>query len=312
MSPNAFTAANALNNQAGFRTNAINAGYARNFFVANPDALGGANITGFGGYSDFDGFQVQFRRRLSGGLQFDASYATGNAFEAVRYSFRVPRVVQRNTGGEGDVAHAGKTTFVYQLPFGQGRRFGSNVGTGMDRLIGGWQVSGTGRVQTGELINLGNIRIYGMSDDEVRQAFKQRKLSDTEIYYWPDDIIENSIKAYSRDHNGYTLGTPEGRYFAPANGPDCMETIANAYGDCGRRSFIIQGPVFWTFDLNVVKHVPLAGRQSLEFRIDAFNLFDATMFDPDTGIGSTTRDGYRTDSTLQSGRVVQLVARFSF
>jgi hypothetical protein len=310
--PNAFTAAGALNGNATFRGRAITAGIARNFFVANPDALGGANITGFGGYSDFDGFQVQFRRRLSAGLQFDASYATGSAFESVRYSFRVPRVSLRNTGGEGDVAHAGKTTFVYQLPFGQGRRFGSNVGTGMDRLIGGWQVSGTGRVQTGELIDLGNIRINGMTDDEVRNAFKMRKVGPNEIYFWPDDIIDNSIKAYSRDHNGYTLGAPQGRHFAPANGPDCMETIANAYGDCGRQSFIIQGPVFWTFDLNVVKQVPLSGRQSLEFRIDAFNLFDATMFDPETGIGSTTRDGFRTDGTLQSGRVVQLVARFSF
>ena len=307
--PNAFTAAGALNGNAGFRTNAINAGVARNFFVANPDALGGANITGFGGYSDFDGLQVQFRRRLSAGLQFDASYATGSAFESVRYSFRVPRVSLRN---ESDVAHAGKSTFVYQLPFGQGRRYGGNVGTGMDRLIGGWQVSGTARVQTGELMDLGNIRIYGMTDEEVRKEFKMRKYSDSELYMWPDDIIDNTIKAYSRDHLGYTRGAPEGRYFAPANGPDCMETVANAYGDCGRRSFIIQAPVFWTFDFNVVKHVPLAGRQSLEFRIDAFNLFNATMFGAETGIGSTTRDGWRTDGTELSGRVVQLVARFTF
>jgi hypothetical protein len=312
MSPNAFTAANALNGNADNRARAIQANYARNFFVANPDALGGANITGYGGYSDFDGLQIQFRRRLSGGLQFDASYATGAAYESNRYSFRVPRVVLRNTGGEGDVAHAGKSTFVYQLPFGQGQRYGSNVGSGMDRVVGGWQVSGTARVQTGELMDLGNIRIYGMTDDEVRNEFKMRKYSDTEIYFWPDDIIENSIKAYSRDHNGYTLGAPQGRYFAPANGPDCMETISGGYGDCGRRSFIIQGPMFWTFDLNIVKQIPLSGRQSFEVRIDMFNVFNANMFDPQTGIGGTERDDYRTDGTLLSGRVVQLVARFSF
>jgi hypothetical protein len=167
-------------------------------------------------------------------------------------------------------------------------------------------------VQTGELIDLGNVRIYGMSDQEVRDAFKRRTISANDMYMWPDDIIDNTIKAYSRDHLGYTRGTPEGRYFAPANGPDCMETIANAYGDCGRRSFIIQAPIFWTFDLNVVKQVPLSGRQSLEFRVDAFNLFNATMFDPQTGIGSTTRDGWRIDDDLLSGRVVQLVARFTF
>jgi hypothetical protein len=310
--PNVFTAANGLQSSAAFRANAATAGMARNFFVANPDALGGANITGFGGYTKFNGLQLQFRRRLSDGLQFDASYATGSAYESVRYSFRVPRILSRNAGGEGDVAHAGKSTFVYQLPFGQGQRFGSNVNGTMDRIIGGWQVAGTTRVQSGELVDLGNIRIYGMTDEDARKAFKMRKVGPNEMYMWPEDIMENTIKAYSRDLTGYTLGQPEGRYFAPANGPDCMETINNNYGDCGRRSFIIQSPLFWTFDLNIVKQIPIAGRQSFELRFDAFNLFDATMFDAETGIGSTTRDGYRIDGTLLSGRVIQIVTRYSF
>ena len=312
--PNVFTSANGLNGQASFRTNAVAAGFARNFFVANPDALDGAEVTGFGGYSSFNGLQLQFRRRLSHGLQWDANYATGSAWYSSRYSFRVDRLTTRNTGGggaDGDVAHAFKTTFVYQLPFGQGQRFGGNVGGGMNRLIGGWQVSGTARVQTGQLIDLGNVRISGMSDEEVRSAFKLRKVGDREIYMWPDDVIDNTIKAYSRDLTGYTLGTPEGRYFAPANGPDCMETIANGYGDCGRRTFVIQGPLFWTMDLNVVKIIPLAGRQSFEVRVDAFNLFNTVNFDPETGIGSTTRDGWKVDSAT-SGRVVQIVTRFSF
>ena len=55
----------------------------------------------------------------------------------------------RDIGGEGDVAHAVKGTFVYEIPFGQGRRFGTNMGAWMDRLIGGWQLAGTVRVQTG-------------------------------------------------------------------------------------------------------------------------------------------------------------------
>ena len=312
--PNVFTAANGLNGNAGFRSNAVLAGYARNFFVANPDALGGANVTGFGGYSSFNGLQLQFRRRLSQGLQWDANYATGSAWYSSRYSFRVDRLDTRNTGrngADGDIAHAFKTTFVYQLPFGQGHRFGSNVGTAMDRLIGGWQVSGTARVQTGQLLDLGNVRIYGMTDDEARKAFKLRKVGDREYYMWPDDIIDNTIKAYSRDLTGYTLGTPENRYFAPANGVDCMETISNTYGDCGKRTFIIQGPKYWTLDLNVVKLVPLGGRRSFEVRLDAFNLFDAVNFNATTGVGATLRDDWKVDSA-DSGRVIQIVTRFSF
>ncbi len=317
LNPNVFapgsnSTTTGLNGSATFRANAVTAGLPRNFWLANPDAIGGANVTGFGGYTSFNGLQLQYRRRLSGGLQWDANYATGTAYESLRYSFRVPRISTRNTGGEGDVAHAFKTTFVYQLPFGQGRRYGANVGNGMDRLIGGWQVAGTARVQTGQLRDLGNIRIVGMSDQEVRDAYGLRKVGPNEMYMWPQDIIDNTIKAYSRDIIGYTLGAPEGRYFTSANGADCMETISNTYGDCGRRSFIVQDPLFWTMDLNIVKIVPIAGRQSFEVRFDAFNLLATDSYNAVTGIGQTTLDGWKITSTYQSARVVQIVLRYSF
>jgi hypothetical protein len=90
-----------------------------------------------------------------------------------------------------------------------------------------------------------------------------------------------------------------------------METINNNYGDCGKRTFVIQGPVFWTMDLNVVKVIPIGGRRSFEVRLDAFNLFDTVNYSPETGIGSTNRDGWKVDSAT-SGRVLQLVTRFSF
>ncbi len=257
----------------------------RNFFYANPDALGGANVTGNGGYTKYNGLQLQFRRRLSGGLQMDANYAMGMAWESSRYSFRVPRKLTRNTGGEGDVRQALKATFVYELPIGQGRRFANGAGPVLDRIIGGWQISGTMRVQTGELIDLGNIRANGMSIKEVEKAFSLRRLGPNVIYMWPDDIMENTIKAYSRDLIGYTQGTPTGRYFSPANGPDCIETIAAGYGDCGLRTLVIMGPIFRTMDLNIVKDVRIAGRKSVQFRIDALNVFDAVNFNPTTGIG---------------------------
>ena len=39
--------------------------------------------------------------------------------------------------------------------------------------------------------------------------------------------------------------TPTGRYFAPANGPDCIEIDNGAdYGDCGMRSLVVTGPMF--------------------------------------------------------------------
>ena len=46
-----------------------------------------------------------------------------------------------------------------------------------------------------------------------------------------DDIIQNTVKAFSVSAtaaNGYSQGAPTGRYLAPANGPDCIETAATS------------------------------------------------------------------------------------
>jgi len=314
--PNPFTHAGTnanagLNGSATRRANAIAAGLPANFFVANPNALGGANVTGNGGYTKYNGLQVQFRRRLSGGLQFDANYSTGRGYQSSRYSFRVPRELTRDTGGEGDVTHAWKGTFVYELPFGEGRRFMAGANRWVDGFLGGWQVSGTARVQTSALIDLGNVRVIGMSEDDVRDLFRFRRVGPDEMYMWPQDIIDNTIRAYSRNINGYTLGEPTGRYFAPANGPDCIETIAAGYGQCGVRSLVITGPIFRTMDLAFSKEIRISGKKNVQIRVDLLNAFDAVNFTAEDGVGSTTLAGWQI-SGANSGRVMQIVTRFNF
>ncbi|HUF47575.1 MAG TPA: hypothetical protein VMM93_07130 [Vicinamibacterales bacterium] len=55
--------------------------------------------------------------------------------------------------------------------------------------------------------------------------------------------LDNTIKAFNTSATSATgfsaLGAPEGRYFAPANGPDCIETIPNGFG---HRSLVASGP----------------------------------------------------------------------
>jgi len=314
--PNPFTPAgtnssSGLQGTATQRANAVAAGLPRNFFLANPDMIGGANVTGHGDFTTFKGMQVQFRRRMSGGLLFDTSYALSNTYNSTRYSFRVGRLLTRDTGGEGDVTHAVKGTFVYELPFGQGKRYAGDVGGLMNGIVGGWQVSGAWRIQTDALIDLGNVRIVGMSAEEAGNAFGMRKVSDSEIYWWPQDIIDNTIKAYSRDLNGFTRGAPTGRYFAPANYDNCIETIAAGYGDCGVRTFVLTPQWFKAFDLSFVKEVKLQGRKNLQLRIDMLNALDLVNFDPESGVGNTTLADWQVTGA-NSARTIQLVARFNW
>src|SRR5207244_11004937 len=100
-----------------------------------------------------------------------------------------------------------KFTFPLGLPFGQGRRFGSNAGAGLNRLIGGWTFSGTGWAQSGRLVDIGGVRVVGMSLAEVQKAFGLRKTPDQNVVYsWPQDIIDNTIKTYSVSPT--TIGVP--------------------------------------------------------------------------------------------------------
>jgi hypothetical protein len=103
----------------------------------------------------------------------------------------------------------------------------------LDRIVGGWEFHGTGRVQSGQVLNFGNVNLVGMTQDEFRKEFKLR-FDDAKgvVYHLPQDIIDNTIKAFSvsaTTPDGYTRGAPTGRYIAPASSRTCIQVVA---GDC--------------------------------------------------------------------------------
>jgi hypothetical protein len=217
-------------------------------------------------------------------------------------------------GTEGGVTHAFKANWVYELPFGQGRRFGGNAGAWMDRLIGGWSIDGIARIQSGRLMDFGNVRLVGMTKDDVADMYKLRfDDANRAVYMLPQDVIDNTLRAFSVDAtsaNGYSaLGAPTGKYFAPANGPDCIE-IATGFGDCGVNTLVVRGPQLVRFDLSTTKRVRVKGRVNAEFRAEFLNAFNHPWFDPVTGIGDDPDDYRVTDA--DSGRVVQLIWRISW
>lgn len=315
--PNPFASAGSLFSDPVRRANATTAGLPVNFFVANPDKLGGALITGNGGKTDYNSMQLEFRRRLHQGLQFQSSYVLGRGMESNRFSFRKPRVMRRDAGDPGDLTHSFKANVVYDLPFGRGRRFLSAAGPLMERLVGGWSIGVNSRLQSGRLVNLGNVRLVGMTKDDVQSLFKLRIDSAGKVYMFPQAIIDESIKAFSvsaTSATGYgSLGAPSGQYFAPANGPDCIE-IAGAFGDCGTGDLVVTGPVFTEQDIAVSKKVALFGRTNLEFRIEALNAFNRVNYIPVAGVGATTATGYEVGSLTgtNTARIVQLIGRFNF
>ncbi|MGH9162552.1 MAG: hypothetical protein ACRD2X_21505 [Vicinamibacteraceae bacterium] len=329
--PRPQIATDALDGDQARRDNALHAGLPANFLVANPHLLGGAEITGNGEFTRYDGLQVELRKRLSHGLQVEGSYTFGKAYVSDRYSFRTPRATVLDSGAEAGVTHAFKANWVYELPFGRDRAFFGGASSWLDRLIGGWSFDGIARIQGGRLLDFGNVRLVGMTAGEFAEAFDLRFDDDGKaVYMLPQEIIDNTVRAFdvsATSPTGYgDQGPPSGRYLAPANGPDCIEVAAPidlddadaplGFGECGARSLIVTGPRQVRFDLSVVKKVAITGRVSFEFRAELLNAFNHPWFTPVTGVDTGSYDdpdNFRlTDVGETSSRIIQLVSRLSW
>jgi hypothetical protein len=326
--PNPYSAVDNLDADAASRARAIAAGLPPNFIVANPDLLGGANVVENTIDTSYNSMAFEFKRRSVSGLHLQTSYVLGKAMTTRFLTLRRDNPMVRNDGDEGDVTHALKANLVYELPFGQGKPLGSNVSAFVDRLIGGWQIGGNMRFQSGQLVDLGNVRLVGMSKDDLQKMYKVRIDAQRRVWMLPEEIINESVKAFSVDATsltGYsTLGPPSGRYIAPADSVDCIETI-RGYGDCGLQSVVLTGPMFKQIDIGISKRVPLFKETSAEFKIDVLNAFNTSNFVPVSGMvaGTTTANdnnranGVNPDNydvttlvTGQQARIVQLTARF--
>ena len=147
-------------------------------------------------------------------------------------------------------------------------------------MIGGWQLAGNARVQSGQLVDFGNVRLVGMTKSEFDGLFKLRKDAQNRVWMLPQDIIDESVKAFSASATsatGYgTLGAPSGRYIAPPDSVDCIETIeVRARAGCNRSSPLAP--------CSAVRHqrrqaVRLFGSTNAEFRIDVLNAFNNANF----------------------------------
>jgi carboxypeptidase family protein len=314
--------AGVLDNNATFRNNALAAHLAENFMRPNPHLRGGANFTGNGGYTRFDAVQVDLRRRLSSGLEIGANYQMAKGFASERVSFRTARINALNTDL---VRHAFKLNWVYELPFGRGRMLLGNARGLLDRIIGGWEFHGSGRVQSGQLYNFGSVNLVGMTMKDVQKAYQLRFDDANRIaYLLPQDIIDNTFKAFNTSATsptGYgSNGPPTGRYFAPASGPNCIQVYD---GQCAPANVYATGPKFTRFDLNIMKKFKFNERFNFELRAEVLNAFNNINFLNLTGDPQTTMSNQRfgqvttayTDSSNTQdpgGRLIQIVARFNF
>ena len=200
-----------------------------NLFLVNPD-IATANFESNTGYNKYDSFQLDVTKRMSRGFLLQGGYVFGNAYASDRYSLKVGRKQSIQTGDPGSITHALKFNWIYELPFGNGRRFLGTSSGWVDRLVGGWEFDGIARIQSGRMVDVGNVQPgRHVARRSSRRRIKIHEYAPTginatapvNIYMLPQDILENTVRAFSTSAtsaSGYgNLGAPTGRYIAPAN-----------------------------------------------------------------------------------------------
>jgi hypothetical protein len=317
--PDPFDAANDLWNNQGRRTNAATAGIPANFFVLNP-AVDDVNITRAEAGSRYHSLQVDVRRRLSKGLTIQGNYTYAQRWGSSLEDLHRDRIYLETD----NLPHAFKFNWLYEIPVGRGKRFGTDMNPILNGIIGNWEFAGTGRVQVREF-GVTDVRLVGMSEEELRDAFviyESRSATGAITYFnLPQDIVENTRRAFNTDPTsptGYPAGAePTGRYIAPASQPGC---IALFTFDCGTAEQIwVRGPWFSRWDLKVKKRFPIGGRATFDIDFEMLNAFNNTNFNPafNPGSGNTifqVTSGYTDINTTfdPGGRLGQIVTRFSW
>ena len=107
------------------------------------------------GNNNFNALQVSVQRRFTNGWLWQTQYmwshaisdASAGAGESFAYQNQACRACDRSNSGF-DVRHTTITNSVYELPFGQGRKYMNNRGLA-SQVFGGWELSGVFTARTG-------------------------------------------------------------------------------------------------------------------------------------------------------------------
>lgn len=264
------------------------------------------------GTSSYNSGQITLRHAATHGLQADLSYsfshsidlgstaerfdifgvqANAGAFSIIQNSYD-PRL--NRASSDYDARHLITADWVYQLPFGRGKAFGSDAGRMMDAVIGGWQFSGLGRWTSG---------LPFLVNDGVGWATNWSYVS---------YMVQTGPVVTRR-----TVIDGNPNVFA-----DPSEAIANMRlpyaGEAGERNQF-RGDGYFGIDTGLSKGWNTFENQRLEFRWEVFNVTNSVRFDvaslnnfstDSTTPGAVTLGNYT--RTLVSPRVMQFSLRYSF
>lgn len=255
------------------------------------------------GQNDYNGFSTRFEHRLSHGLYFLDSFtwskALGNSEQALEsyagYYVANPQNIRNLSQERGPVSFDVKllnvASVVYQLPFGHGRQFGSNMNRILDAAVGGWEVNSIISANTGTPLDISYSPstindVTALTNDYRGEAFLRPNISGSSISQSKGQLVNNYFA-------GYTFTTP---------------LPTQPFGNEGRDAFRAPGLAQW--DLAVDKSFRIREGIDLQFRSEFFNVTNHTNFGiPNT---VTTSAAFGTIRSTYPARQIQFALKLLF
>jgi len=271
-----------------------------------PNPYVGNGVTWFDqGTSSYHALNVSLLKRFSYGVTFKANYTyskvmdLNSAILAPSGGNEPPDVfspynLALNRGPASySLNQQFNANFSYQLPFGNGQRFGGNAGGWLNQLIGGWQWNGIVSAQSGfpmaPVIGFNNS---GTGDGSV-----------PDVPDWNPNF-----------HGKVILGTPD-QWFDPRA---FTLPIPGTFGNAGRSE--LRGPGLVAIDTSLFKKFRMSERFNLQLRAEAFNILNHPNFslaNPITFDGNPASYTYSSSAgqiyqSATSSRQLQLALKLLF
>jgi hypothetical protein len=254
--------------------------------------LGGLSFVDSFGFGNYHGFTSKLEKRYSSGLTFTSAYTYGHALAdtgtTLTGSSNAGSKDRRNislgyASAAWDIRHNWVTNFIYDLPFGQGKRF-MNGGGVLSKLVGDWQANSVLTFRTGPPVTLTTANCVG-----------------TFGTCQPDLVSGKDPK------NAPSGGRNPGQWFDTSA---VVSPTPGTPGNLGIQSNNIPGQR--TVDLSLFKDFRFTEHYKVQFRAEAFNIANTPQWGQPNLKQGDPAFGTITSTQANTQRHVQFALRFQF
>src|SRR5437899_2233194 len=247
--------------------------------------------------SRYDSFQVAWNRRFASDLLFGASYTLSKSMD----SGSNQRDVIPNTydpdmmwgPSEFDARHILIINYLYQFPF-----FRHHSGFS-GKMLGGWQISGISQFQTGLPCSVAGPNDYtvGPIGSNIGGVGLDSNFNcGVNGQYWVVNGVPKIIGTFGPNGQWFATTNPDGTsIFTPP--PPCM------FNDYCVRNIIYQ-PGFQNWNLGLFKSFPITEKTGLQFRAEAYNVWNHPNWCGNSGCRGTTNIGLDPTNSKTFGKVL--------